>query len=74
MQVKTNCEVYLSYQDGRGWKSDELQKIGFVKKNEKVEDQYGNKMVIHQKNFSGTETVILPETSDDDAFITIFVK
>ena len=74
LQVRTKCEVYLCYEDGHGWNSDQLQRIGFVKKSEKVEDSDGDKMMIHHKNCLGKETVTLPETTGKGALVTIFVK
>ena len=41
LQVKTKCEVYLCNYREFDWKSDDLQQLGFVKKNEKVEGSNG---------------------------------
>ena len=78
LQVKTKAEVYICYHDDNGWKSDQLQRFGFVKKSEVVEGFYEcskikYKMVIHQKNYLGKETVNLPET-EWHLNVTIFVK
>jgi len=73
LQVKTNCDVYLCYEYDYGWNPDQLQRIGFVVKNEKITDTTGYKWNIYQKNVLGAETVILPE-SNDWPRVAIFVK
>ena len=76
LHAKSACDVYLSFGDGyyREWNSDELERINFVKKNEVVETMNYRKWIINHKHLLGDETVIIPETTVFQSYVTIFVK